>query len=83
MGRNRRIEEEEEEEVAGEEPVTPAGRFFMQSKMQNIIHCAVGGRLPLDIDAIKLAFKDTFLLHPRFCSLVVSSYSFSSCFVSA
>lgn len=82
MGRNRRIEEEEEE-VAGEEPVTPAGRFFMQSKMQNIIHCAVGGRLPLDIDAIKLAFKDTFLLHPRFCSLVVSSYSFSSCFVSA
>ncbi|XP_077224470.1 wax ester synthase/diacylglycerol acyltransferase 11-like [Tasmannia lanceolata] len=58
---------EEEEEL----PVTPAGRFFLQPKMQNVIHCVVGVHLPIDIENTKAELEKTLLKHPRFCSLLV------------
>ncbi|XP_068656749.1 wax ester synthase/diacylglycerol acyltransferase 5-like [Aristolochia californica] len=53
------------------EPVTPAGRFFLQPKGQNIIHCVVGLMHPIDIEATKREIKNTLLKHPRFCSLLI------------
>lgn len=59
--------------VDGEEPLTPAGRFFLHPDMQNVIHCVVGLKLPIHIDSFKATVGDTLLKHPRFSSIVVSS----------
>ncbi|KAG9451143.1 hypothetical protein H6P81_011108 [Aristolochia fimbriata] len=59
------------EEGEKAEPVTPAGRFFLQPKGQNIIHCVVGTKDPIDIEATKAEIKTTLLKHPRFCSLLI------------
>ncbi|KAG9451142.1 hypothetical protein H6P81_011107 [Aristolochia fimbriata] len=53
------------------EPVTPTGRFFLQPKGQNIIHCVVGGKNPIDIEATKAEIENTLLKPPRFCSLLI------------
>ena len=55
-----------------DEPLTPAGRLFVRPEMNQIIHCALGVKNQLDIDAVKSQIRDSFLLkHPRFCSLMV------------
>ncbi|KAL6001678.1 hypothetical protein ACLOJK_007418 [Asimina triloba] len=54
-----------------DEPVTPAGRFFLQPKTENIINCAIGVKLPIDIHSIKAELQRTLLKHPRFCSILV------------
>ncbi|XP_008236495.2 PREDICTED: O-acyltransferase WSD1-like [Prunus mume] len=55
-----------------DEPITPIGGFFLQRQMEQIIHCTMGFKNPIDIAAIKSHLK-TFLLlsHPRFSSLMV------------
>lgn len=68
--------------VDGEEPLTPAGRFFLHPDMQNVIHCVVGLKLPVHVDSIKAAVGDTLLKHPRFSSLVVSSLVIETLLVS-
>ncbi|OVA15643.1 O-acyltransferase [Macleaya cordata] len=61
--------EEEEEE---EEPVTPAGRLFLQQDMNQVINCAVGLKQPIDVEAIKAEIKNSIMIqHPRFCSVLV------------
>lgn len=55
----------------GEEPVTPAGRFFLQPEMQAIIHCVVGMKYPIDVEATKAEMHKNLLNHPRFCSILV------------
>ncbi|CAL2279148.1 unnamed protein product [Prunus armeniaca] len=55
-----------------DEPLTPAGRLFVQPQMNQIIHCAVGFKNPINIDSIKSHLKSSLLLsHPRFSSLMV------------
>ncbi|KAI5314652.1 hypothetical protein L3X38_043828 [Prunus dulcis] len=54
------------------EPITPIGGFFFQPQMDQIIHCAMGFKNPIDIAAIKSHLKTSLLLsHPRFSSLMV------------
>ncbi|XP_042497048.1 wax ester synthase/diacylglycerol acyltransferase 11-like isoform X2 [Macadamia integrifolia] len=65
-----------EREVAAhredDEPLTPAGRFFLQPEMNQVINCAIGMKNPIDIEALKDAIKDSLMLqHPRFRSVLV------------
>ncbi|CAH9100359.1 unnamed protein product [Cuscuta europaea] len=55
-----------------DEPLTPAGRLFLQPEMSQIIHAVAGVKNPFDVDAVKSAFADSLLVkHPRFSSLMV------------
>ncbi|KAH7518002.1 hypothetical protein FEM48_Zijuj09G0124500 [Ziziphus jujuba var. spinosa] len=55
-----------------DEPLTPAGRLFLQPEMDQIIHCVIGFKNPLDTESIKAGLRDSILLkHPRFSSLMV------------
>ncbi|OAY45762.2 wax ester synthase/diacylglycerol acyltransferase 11 [Manihot esculenta] len=55
-----------------DEPLTPAGRLFLQPELKTIIHCALGFKYHMDIDAIKSTIKSSLMInHPRFCSLLV------------
>lgn len=59
-------------EDEADEPVTPAGRLFVRPEMNQVIHCAVGLKNPLDVDSIKSQVRSSVMLrHPRFCSLMV------------
>ncbi|KAK7308779.1 hypothetical protein RJT34_05005 [Clitoria ternatea] len=56
----------------GDEPLTPAGRLFLQPEMNQVIHCVIGLKNPIDVDSIKSQIRDSTLLkHPRFTSLMV------------
>ncbi|XVE49220.1 hypothetical protein DITRI_Ditri01bG0064900 [Diplodiscus trichospermus] len=55
-----------------DEPLTPAGRLFLQPQTNIIIHCILRGENPADIDAVKSTVKSSLMVqHPRFCSLLV------------
>ncbi|GAV83799.1 WES_acyltransf domain-containing protein/DUF1298 domain-containing protein [Cephalotus follicularis] len=55
-----------------DEPVTPASRLFLQPELDAIIHCVIGVKHPIDIDAIKVLISNgPMIKHPRFCSLMV------------
>ncbi|CAH9079812.1 unnamed protein product [Cuscuta epithymum] len=59
-----------------DEPLTPAGRLFLQPEMNQIIHAVAGVKNPFDVDAVKSAFADSLLVkHPRFSSLMVKDSS--------
>ncbi|XAR72914.1 hypothetical protein NMG60_11019720 [Bertholletia excelsa] len=55
-----------------DEPLTPTGRLFLRPEMDQIIHCIIGGKDPIDVDAIKSEFSNSLMAkHPRFSSLLV------------
>ncbi|KAH6767100.1 hypothetical protein C2S52_018083 [Perilla frutescens var. hirtella] len=55
-----------------DQPLTPAGRLFLQPQLDQIITAAVAVELPLDVDACKGEIKSSVIpKHPRFCSLLV------------
>ncbi|GMJ12853.1 hypothetical protein like AT3G49200 [Hibiscus trionum] len=55
-----------------DEPLSPAGRLFLQPKTELVIHCIARGKNPFDIDAAKATVKSSLMAqHPRFCSLLV------------
>ncbi|PPD75805.1 hypothetical protein GOBAR_DD27274 [Gossypium barbadense] len=59
-------------ETSSDEPLTPAGRLFLQPETDIVIHCIIRGKNPADMDAIKSAIKSSLMVqHPRFCSLLV------------
>ncbi|XP_021714414.1 O-acyltransferase WSD1-like [Chenopodium quinoa] len=59
-------------EANRDEPVTPAGRLFLQAHFNQIINCAIGFKEPLNIEAIKTDISNCLMVkHPRFCSLLV------------
>ncbi|KAB2071230.1 hypothetical protein ES319_A08G208100v1 [Gossypium barbadense] len=59
-------------ETSSDEPLTPAGRLFLQPETDVVIHCIIRGKNPADMDAIKSAIKSSLMVqHPRFCSLLV------------
>ncbi|XVF01282.1 hypothetical protein REPUB_Repub04eG0074500 [Reevesia pubescens] len=55
-----------------DEPLTPAGRLFLQPQTNIVIHCIARGKNPIDLDAVKSTVKSSLMVqHPRFCSLLV------------
>ncbi|KAK2425564.1 O-acyltransferase (WSD1) family protein [Trifolium repens] len=63
-------------EMSGDdEPLTPAGRLFQQPQMNQVIHCVIGLKNPIDVDLIKTEIeKSVMLQHPRFTSLMVRDH---------
>ncbi|KAI3445965.1 hypothetical protein Pfo_002630 [Paulownia fortunei] len=65
-----------EETAERDQPLTPAGRLFLQPLMNQVINCAIAGEYPIALDSLKTALQNSILLkHPRFCSLMVRDYS--------
>ncbi|XP_057488120.1 wax ester synthase/diacylglycerol acyltransferase 11-like isoform X1 [Actinidia eriantha] len=61
-----------ESEVERDEPLTPAGRLFLSPEMDQIIHCAIGCKNPIDVAALRSEIAASVMVkHPRFSSLVV------------
>ncbi|KAJ4962718.1 hypothetical protein NE237_022657 [Protea cynaroides] len=55
-----------------DEPVTPAGRFFLQPEMNQVINCVIGMKNPIDVEDLKTAINDSVMLqYPRFSSVLV------------
>ncbi|CAL5377396.1 unnamed protein product [Camellia sinensis] len=55
-----------------DEPLTPAGRLFLRPEMNQIIHCLIGVKNPINIDSIKSEISNSVMIeHPRFSSLMV------------
>ncbi|XP_073127402.1 wax ester synthase/diacylglycerol acyltransferase 5-like [Henckelia pumila] len=55
-----------------QQPLSPAGRLFLQPRLNQIINCAVAGKHPIDVSAVKAQVQSSVMLkHPRFCSLMV------------
>nr|XP_009780998.1 PREDICTED: O-acyltransferase WSD1-like [Nicotiana sylvestris] len=55
-----------------DEPLTPAGRLFVQPEMDQVINCAIAVDDPFDVDAVKLEISNSILVkHPRFSSIMV------------
>ncbi|KAL4281533.1 hypothetical protein GQ457_03G003110 [Hibiscus cannabinus] len=55
-----------------DEPLSPAGRLFLQPKTELVMHCIVRTKNPIDIDAAKATVMASLMgQHPRFCSLLV------------
>ncbi|KAK4477029.1 hypothetical protein RD792_016231 [Penstemon davidsonii] len=60
------------EDIEPDQPLTPAGRLFVQPQMEQVINCAIAGEHPIDVDAIRYEVQNSIMLkHPRFCSLMV------------
>ncbi|KAK1423821.1 hypothetical protein QVD17_19130 [Tagetes erecta] len=56
-----------------DEPLSPAGRLFVQPETHQIINCALGLQQPLTLDATKTVVSNSFMIkHPRFSSLLVT-----------
>lgn len=55
-----------------EQPLTPAGRLFLQPQLDQVINAAVAVEFPIDVDTFKSAVENSIIpKHPRFCSLLV------------
>lgn len=55
-----------------DEPLTPAGRLFVQPRMDQVINCAISVEDPLDVDAVISEISNSILVkHPRFSSIMV------------
>lgn len=58
--------------VVRDEPVTPAGRLFLQPEMNQVIHALIGVKYPWDVEAVKSEIGNSLMVkHPRFSSLMV------------
>ncbi|XP_008793154.2 O-acyltransferase WSD1-like isoform X2 [Phoenix dactylifera] len=66
--RNGEITEEEEEE----EPMSPAGRLFLQPRFNCHIVSVIGCGKRMDVDAVKAGLEASLARHPRFSSIQVS-----------
>lgn len=59
-----------DETPAVEEPVTPAGRLFMEPNMNCHIMCALAFANPIDVPLFKQTLSDTLVNHKRFHSII-------------
>ncbi|KAL7593847.1 wax ester synthase/diacylglycerol acyltransferase 5 isoform X1 [Lactuca sativa] len=56
-----------------DEPLTPAGRLFIQPATHQIINCALGLERPIGFDEVLSVVSDSLMIkHPRFTSLLVT-----------
>ncbi|KAH6813405.1 hypothetical protein C2S51_022423 [Perilla frutescens var. frutescens] len=59
-----------------DEPLTPAGRLFLQPQMDQVISAALAVEFPIDVDTFKAEVESSIMFkHPRFCSLLVRDSS--------
>lgn len=59
-----------------DQPLTPAGRLFLQPQMNQIIAAALSVEFPIDIDTFRAEVESSIMFkHPRFCSLMVRDSS--------
>ncbi|KAL0365378.1 UNVERIFIED_CONTAM: O-acyltransferase WSD1 [Sesamum angustifolium] len=64
------------ETVEEDQPLTPAGRLFLQPLMNQVINCVLGSDYPIDLGCVKTQIQNSIMLkHPRFCSLMVRDSS--------
>ncbi|MCL7038659.1 hypothetical protein MKW94_030812 [Papaver nudicaule] len=57
-----------------EEPVTPAGRLFLQEEGNQVINCIINAKYPISIESVKAEIENSILIqHPRFQSVIVRS----------
>ncbi|CAM6025957.1 unnamed protein product [Sphagnum balticum] len=61
---------EGEPESTEEEPVTPAGRMFLQPDLCCTILCTMGFQNTINLESFKQAVKNTLVKHKRFTSIV-------------
>ncbi|CAH1426021.1 unnamed protein product [Lactuca virosa] len=55
-----------------DEPLTPAGRLFIQPETNIVVLCCLGTKQPLRIEAIKSVIADSMLVkHPRLSSVLI------------
>lgn len=55
-----------------DEPLTPAGRLFVQPATEQIINCVLGLDRPVGVELVRSVISDSLILnHPRFTSLLV------------
>ncbi|XP_024980668.1 O-acyltransferase WSD1-like [Cynara cardunculus var. scolymus] len=58
--------------IEKDEPLTPAGRLFVQPATDQIINCVLGLDRPVGIEVARSVISDSLLIkHPRFTSLLV------------
>lgn len=55
-----------------EEPVTPAGRVFMQPDLNCYIICTLGFQKLINVAEFKMTLSETLVNHKRFHSVLVS-----------
>lgn len=60
-----------------EEPVTPAGRLFMEPEMNCYILCTLAFGNPIDVAEFKQTLLVTLVNHKRFQSVIVSTLTSS------
>ncbi|XP_065871496.1 wax ester synthase/diacylglycerol acyltransferase 2-like [Euphorbia lathyris] len=54
-----------------DEPLSPAARLMVHPTVNSTIHCALGLKNSVDINALKSTIKNSLMVtHPRFCSLL-------------
>lgn len=61
----------DEELRPDDQPITPAGRFFLVPRTRQFVHAVLGFRNPIDVRAMKNAVRSTLMRHPRFTSILV------------
>ncbi|CAI9260070.1 unnamed protein product [Lactuca saligna] len=55
-----------------DEPLTPAGRLFVQPATEQIINCVLGLDRPVGVELVRSVISDSLVIkHPRFTSLLV------------
>lgn len=54
-----------------EEPVSPAGRLFLEPNVNPHIIAIIGFKTSIDLNVAKAKLPHTLLKHPRFSSLLV------------
>lgn len=59
--------------MESDEPLSPAGRLFVQPATHQIINCVLGLERPLEFADARKVVSDSFMIkHPRFSSLLVT-----------
>ncbi|KAI5069178.1 hypothetical protein GOP47_0015479 [Adiantum capillus-veneris] len=55
------------------EPVTPAGRAFLDPSFNAHILVILGSKVPINVDALKSGLRETIIKHKRFSSIIRKS----------
>lgn len=58
------------------EPVTPAGRLFLQPNLNMYILCTLGFANPINVSDFKTTLSVTLAKHKRFHSIIVRIFEF-------
>lgn len=58
------------------EPVTPAGRLFLQPNLNLYILCTLGFENPINVCDFKTTLSETLAKHERFHSIIVRIFQF-------